>query len=160
MKANSTKIARAFGLVMILLVGAWDMDAMRPHLAAHSWYTLFLVGLFFAAHLGNYLTVGRLINRFDPLIFANLQELTAPGLFLVEDRKPDLAAFALTVQFSVPQALRAGWQRLFAYEQPVSLVPHQPTAKLYAFTITESEAAQAVGAPAALRPHYSIIPIE
>lgn len=161
MKVNSTKIARAFGLVMIVLVAGWDVDAMRPHLAAHSWYTLFLVGLFFTAHIGDYLTVGRLIHRFDPLLFANLEEFTAPALFLVEDRNPGSTGFApAAARFSLPLALRAGWQRLFAYQQPVSLVPHQATAKLYAFTITEPEAAQAVGAPAALRPHYNVIPVE
>ena len=60
----------------------------------------------------------------------------------------------------LPHALRAGWRRVFGYEQPLSPIPSQVTAKLYAFTITESETAQAVGAPAALRPHYSIIPVE
>jgi hypothetical protein len=67
---KATKAARILGLILIVLVGAWDIDAMRPHIAAHSWYTLSFVLLFLAVHLGNYLTVGRLIYRFDPLQFA------------------------------------------------------------------------------------------
>ena len=114
MKATSTKTARAFGLVMIVLIGAWDIDAMRPHIAAHSWYTLSFVLLFLAVHLGNYLTVGRLIYRFDPLRFAE-------GLLPM---------------------------------------PRQTTAKLYTFTMDHAEAAQAVGAPTVIRPHYSIVPLE
>jgi hypothetical protein len=160
MKANSTKIARAFGLVMILFVGAWDVDAMRPHLAAHSWYTLMLVGLFLAAHLGDYLTVGRLIHRFDPLILANLEDFASPQRFLAEGFKAEPAEFVSSPPISVGHALRAGYQKLFAYEHPPSLMPRPATAKLYAFTITESEAAQAVGAPPAMSPHYSVVPLE
>ena len=63
-------MARIFGVILIVLVGAWDIDAMRPHIAAHSWYTLLFVSLFLTVHVGNYLTVGRLIYRFDPLRFA------------------------------------------------------------------------------------------
>lgn len=111
---NATKLARVFGLIMIVFVGAWDIDAMRPHIVAHSWYTLSFVLLFLAVHLGNYLTVGRLIYRFDPLQFA----------------------------------------------QGISPVPHAATAKLYTFTMEQAEVAQAVGAPMAARPHYSIIPVE
>jgi hypothetical protein len=160
MKANSTKMARAFGLVMIVLIGAWDIDAMRPHIAAHSWYTLLLVGLFLAAHVGDYLTVGRLINRFDPLIFANLEQFASPGLFLVENRKTEPAIPVVSVQLTLRHVLRAGWQKLFVYQPPLSLVPRQVTAKLYAFTITESEAAQAVGSLAVMRPRYSVVPLE
>jgi hypothetical protein len=157
MKANSTKMARAVGVVMIVLIGGWDVDAMRPHIAAHSWYTLMLVGLFLAAHLGDYLTVGRLIHRFDPLILANIEDFASPELLLVEDRSTE-AALSST-QFPVRQALRVAWQKLFAYEQPLSLLPRQTTAKLYAFTISESEAAQAVGAPTVMRSHY-VVPLE
>jgi hypothetical protein len=46
------------------------MDAMRPHIAAHSWATLAFVALYLIVHLSNYFTVGRLIHRLDPLVLA------------------------------------------------------------------------------------------
>jgi hypothetical protein len=151
-KTRSTDMARIFGIVMIVLVSAWDVDAMRPHIAAHSWYTLAFVALFLAAHLGDYLTVGRLIHRFDPLLFAKTDEFAPAALFLVENGPaPQRILF--------PQALHAAWQRLFVYQQPLSLLPRQ-TAKLYAFTINTAEAAQVSGAPAVVRPHYSVVPVE
>jgi hypothetical protein len=153
MKARSTSVAQIFGLVMIVLVSAWDVDAMRPHIAAHSWYTLAFVALFLAAHLGDYLTVGRLIQRFDRLLFAMTDELAPSALFLVENAPaPERTSFA--------QALHAGWHKLFAYQQPPSLLPRQSTAKLYAFTINSAEAAQVSGGPVVTRPHYSVVPIE
>jgi hypothetical protein len=150
MKASSVKMARIFGLVMIVLVGAWDVDAMRPHIAAHSWYTLALVALFLVAHVGDYLTVGRLIHRFD------LLDLAQPAFFEVQMREIAEPAG----QFSPAQTLVAIYERLFAYEPPLSLVSRQTTAKLYAFTIAEEESAQAVGAPSAMLPRYSVVPIE
>jgi hypothetical protein len=146
-------MAQIFGMVMIVLVGAWDVDAMRPHIAAHSWYTLAFVALFLAAHVGDYLTVGRLIHRFDPLIFAKTDEVASTGLFLVKNA-PAPARIAF------PQALYTGWQKLFAYQQPPSLLPRQTTAKLYAFAIHPAEAAQVSGAPVVIRPQYSVVPVE
>jgi hypothetical protein len=146
-------MARIFGLVMIVLVSAWDVDAMRPHIAAHSWYTLAFVAFFLAAHLGDYLTVGRLIHRFDPLLFAKTDGFAPAALFLVENAPaPERISFA--------QAFHAAWQKLFAYQQPPSLLPRQTTAKLYAFTINTAEAAQVSGAPVLTRPHYSVVPVE
>lgn len=140
-------MARIFGLVMIVLIGAWDIDAMRPHIAAHSWYTLALVMLFLVAHVGDYLTVGRILHRFDPLIFARMEEAASPAM-----------AFSEILSFR--QALGAGWQKLFAYQQPPTLLPRQASAKLYTFTITEAASAQAVGAPAVIGSHYTVVPVE
>lgn len=139
-------------MVMIVLVSAWDVDAMRPHIAAHSWYTLAFVALFLAAHLGDYLTVGRLIHRFDPLLFAKTDQVSPTALFLVENAPA-------SARISFRQALHAAWQNLFAYQQPPSLLPRQ-TAKLYAFAIHPAEAAQVSGAPVVIRPQYSVIPVE
>ncbi len=146
-------MAQIFGMVMIVLVSAWDVDAMRPHIAAHSWYTLAFVAIFLAAHLGDYLTVGRLIHRFDPLLFAKTDEVAPAALFLVENA-PAPARIAF------PQALHAAWQKLFAYQQPPSLLPRPTTAKLYAFAIHPAEAAQVSGAPVVIRPQYSVVPVE
>jgi hypothetical protein len=80
-------------------------------------------------------------------------ELAPPALFLVESAPaPERLSFA--------QALHAGWHKLFAYQQPPSLLPHQTTAKLYAFTINTAEAAQVSGGPVVSRPHYSVVPVE
>ena len=111
-------MARIFGMVMIVLVSAWDVDAMRPHIAAHSWYTLAFVALFLAAHLVDYLTVGRLIHRFDPLIFAKTDGFAPAALFLVENGPAP-------ARISFPQVLHAAWQRLFVYQQPPSLLPRR-----------------------------------
>ena len=70
MARSSANTARIFGIILIVLISAWDMDAMRPHIAAHSWGTLGLVALFLVVHLSDYLTVGRLVNHLDPLVFA------------------------------------------------------------------------------------------
>ena len=72
MTRRSANAARIFGAILIALICAWDMDAMRPHIAAHSWGTLAFVALFLIVHLSNYLTVGRIVNRLDPLVFAAL----------------------------------------------------------------------------------------
>ena len=71
MTSRSAKPAQLFGVILTLLICAWDMDAMRPHIAAHSWTTLTLVSIYLVVHLSNYLTVGRLIHRLDPLLLAN-----------------------------------------------------------------------------------------
>jgi hypothetical protein len=60
-----------FGLILFIAIAAWDVDAMRPHIAAHSWTTLAFVSLFLAAHLSDYVTIGRIVNRFDPLTFTD-----------------------------------------------------------------------------------------
>jgi hypothetical protein len=60
---HQVKTTSIFGFVLIIAVLAWDADAMRPHVAAHSWVTLAYVSLFFVGHLVDYLTVGRLVNR-------------------------------------------------------------------------------------------------
>lgn len=75
MNRRSATTTRLFGLILVTAISAWDIDAMRPHIAAHSWSTLAFVLLFLAAHLSDYLTVGRLVNRFDPLTFANVDEV-------------------------------------------------------------------------------------
>jgi hypothetical protein len=53
-------LRRITGLVLICSVIAWDIDAMRPHIAAHSWLTLGYVSIFLAGHLLDYLTIGNL----------------------------------------------------------------------------------------------------
>jgi hypothetical protein len=59
------KAAKLLGLVMITLVCAWDVDAMRVHIVAHSWLTLSYVSIFLAGHMLDYLTVGRIVNRLE-----------------------------------------------------------------------------------------------
>jgi hypothetical protein len=71
MTRRSAKSAQLFGIILTLLICAWDMDAMRPHIAAHSWATLAFVSLYLLVHLSNYVTVGRLIHRLDPLVLTN-----------------------------------------------------------------------------------------
>lgn len=61
------KTRSIIGLVMILAVLAWDVDAMRPHVAAHSWLTLAYVSIFFLGHLVDYLTIGRIVNRMQEI---------------------------------------------------------------------------------------------
>jgi hypothetical protein len=75
MTRRSVKIARLFGFILFILISAWDVDAMRPHIAAHSWTTLAFVSLFLAAHLSDYFTVGRLVGRLDPLILRHADEI-------------------------------------------------------------------------------------
>jgi hypothetical protein len=75
MTRRSVKIARLFGFILFVLISAWDVDAMRPHIAAHSWTTLAFVSLFLAAHLSDYFTLGRLVSRLDPLILGNADEI-------------------------------------------------------------------------------------
>ena len=80
MSRRSANAARLFGLIMILMVSAWDMDAMRPHIAAHSWYTLAFVALFLVVHLSDYLTVGQLVTRLDSLLDPILVPILDPLL--------------------------------------------------------------------------------
>jgi hypothetical protein len=75
MTRRSVKIARLFGFILFVLIGAWDVDAMRPHIAAHSWTTLAFVSLFLAAHLSDYFTQGRPVSRLDPLFLRNADEI-------------------------------------------------------------------------------------
>jgi hypothetical protein len=75
MTRRSVKIARLFGFILFALISAWDVDAMRPHIAAHSWTTLAFVSLFLAAHLSDYFTLGRLVGRLDPLFLRNADEI-------------------------------------------------------------------------------------
>ena len=79
MSRRSANAARLFGLIMILMVSAWDMDAMRPHIAAHSWYTLGLVAIFLIVHLSDYLTVGQLVTRLDSLLNPVAQPALKPA---------------------------------------------------------------------------------
>jgi hypothetical protein len=89
MTRRSATIVRLFGVILILLVSAWDVDAMRAHIAAHSWTTLAFVSLFLAAHLSDYLTVGRIVNRFDPLAFASENEI-AVATVAYDERQPSV----------------------------------------------------------------------
>lgn len=61
------KTTSIFGLVLILAVLAWDVDAMIPHIAAKSWLTLIYVSIFFVGHLVDYLTIGRMVNRIQEI---------------------------------------------------------------------------------------------
>jgi hypothetical protein len=85
MTRHSATTARVFGFILFLLICAWDVDAMRPHIAARSWTTLAFVSLFLAAHLSDYLTIGRLVNRLDSLTFANADEMV--GVVLGSERR-------------------------------------------------------------------------
>jgi hypothetical protein len=57
--------AKWVGLVMILAVVAWDCDAMKAHIVAHSWLTLGWVSIYLVAHLTDYMTLGRIVNRLE-----------------------------------------------------------------------------------------------
>jgi hypothetical protein len=43
------------GVLLISAVSVWDIDAMRPHIAQHSWVTLGYVSLFLIGHVTDYL---------------------------------------------------------------------------------------------------------
>jgi hypothetical protein len=60
MKRSAVSI---FGVVMMIAIAAWDIDAMRPHVAAHSWLTLGYVSLFLVTHVCDYFTAGQIIDR-------------------------------------------------------------------------------------------------
>jgi hypothetical protein len=142
MSRRSANAARLFGLIMILMVSAWDMDAMRPHIAAHSWYTLGLVALFLIVHLSDYLTVGRFVTRLDLFALAVADGmLPAANGAQQEEEKIGLAGL-----FSL-------------HRQQPSLKPAQPTAKLYTFTAVTTTVAQASGAPYPItQQHYVVKP--
>jgi hypothetical protein len=89
MTPHAGKTSRLFGFVLIALVSAWDIDAMRPHIAAHSWNTLAFVWLFLAAHLSDYLTVGRLVHH--PLAFADATGMALAPVAYNEKRRAQTA---------------------------------------------------------------------
>lgn len=43
---------------MLAAVALWDMDAMRPHVAAHSWLTLAYVSIFLIEHMVSGISLG------------------------------------------------------------------------------------------------------
>lgn len=95
MTRRSAKTAQLFGVILMVLICAWDMDAMRPHIAAHSWATLAFVSLYLFVHLSNYLTVGRLIHRLDPLLFARplgWADAMTPSVLPIAERHPPAQA--------------------------------------------------------------------
>lgn len=51
---------RRVGYTLTAAIALWDMDAMRAHIAAHSWLTLGWVAIMLAGHLGDLLTINRL----------------------------------------------------------------------------------------------------
>ena len=156
MSRRSAKAARLFGLIMILMVSAWDMDAMRPHIAAHSWYTLAFVALFLIVHLSDYFTVGQLVTRLDPLAL-----VVAGGIArAVNDAQQQEQPIGLPGLFSQKQPPPYSWRRLLSlHRQQPSLHLGQPTAKLYTFTAVTTTAAQASGAPYPItQQHYVVEP--
>jgi hypothetical protein len=92
MTRRSANTAQLFGLILIVLVSAWDMDAMRAHIARHSWTTLAIVISYLFVHLFNYLTVGRLIHRLDALVFAPSNPIAPPVLSFEEGQPLSRAA--------------------------------------------------------------------
>jgi hypothetical protein len=154
--AGSIRRARLFGLVLIALVCGWDMDAMRAHLLARSWYTLAPVGLFLVAHLADYLTVGRLIYRFDPGHFAS----HAGGSLFLVTAAPAAAAdppAGAPVASLARGPLVAWWDRMVAYEPPLSLRPEPAPARMYAFRASGDAMTQA-GGP--LHPRSGLAPAD
>jgi hypothetical protein len=107
MNRRSATIARLFGVTLILLVSAWDVDAMRAHIAAHSWTTLAFVSLFLAAHLSDYLTVGRIVNRFDPLAFASANEIAVATVAYDEQPSVPTSSTAELYVFTVVTTTQA-----------------------------------------------------
>jgi hypothetical protein len=147
---RSAKAARLFGLIMILMVSAWDMDAMRIHIAARSWYTLAFVALFLVVHVSDYLTVGRLVNRIDSFILATIDGAVPVHALREEEREDEVTYLP-----------RYGWQRFFSLWQPqLSPIPRQATAKLYTFTAVTTTAAQVSGAPYPVAQQHFIVEAE
>ncbi|MFL6303531.1 MAG: hypothetical protein ACJ72H_08310 [Candidatus Sulfotelmatobacter sp.] len=109
MNRRSARTAQIFGAILILLISAWDMDAMRPHIAAHSWATLAFVTLYLVVHVSNYLTVGRLVHHLDPLVltiplaFADTDSMPLPAL-PAEGRKPPQRVIPAAAQASTQTA--------------------------------------------------------
>jgi hypothetical protein len=133
MTRHSATTARVVGFIVFLLICAWDVDAMRPHIAAHSWTTLAFVSLFLAAHLSDYLTIGRLVNRLDSL---SLDSLTF-----------DLLTFANADEMV---GAVVGYER-----RESSVLPRKPP-EHYVFTTVTAVEAKAAGAPypIALQTHH------
>jgi hypothetical protein len=156
MSRRSAKAARLFGLIMILMVSAWDMDAMRPHIAAHSWYTLAFVALFLIVHVSDYLTVGQLVTRIDPLALADPDRKAATA----HNGNPENELIRMPGLLADKPATRYGWRSFFPRHRPEpSLNLGQPTAKLYTFTAVTTTAAQASGAPYPItQQHYVVKP--
>ena len=149
-RQRSAKAARLFGLIMIVMVSAWDMDAMRIHIAARSWYTLAFVALFLVVHVSDYLTVGRLVNRIDPFILATIDGAVPVHALREEEREDEVTYLP-----------RYGWQRFFSLWQPqLSPIPRQATAKLYTFTAVTTTAAQVSGAPYPVAQQHFIVEAE
>jgi hypothetical protein len=157
---------------MILMVSAWDMDAMRPHIAAHSWYTLAFVALFLIVHVSDYLTVGQLVTRLDPLLDPFFDPLFAP-LALADANAMVAAAndaglkgkwIGLPGLLSQKQPSPYSWRSFFPPRQPqlalnLNHPTDQPTAKLYTFTAVTTTVAQASGAPYPItQQHYVVKP--
>lgn len=156
MSRRSAKAARLFGIIMILMVSAWDMDAMRPHIAAHSWYTLAFVALFLIVHLSDYLTVGQLVTRLDPLALA-----VAGGMAAAPRNAQEEKPSALPELFPQQPAARFSWLKFFPQRsRQVSLNVSQPTAKLYTFIAVTTAAAQASGAPYPIPGQHYIVESE
>jgi hypothetical protein len=107
MTRRSATIVRLFGVILILLVSGWDVDAMRAHIAAHSWTTLAFVSLFLAAHLSDYLTVGRIVNRFDPLAFASANEIAVATVAYDEQPSVQTSSTAELYVFTVVTTTQA-----------------------------------------------------
>ena len=156
MSRRSAKAARLLGLIMIIMVSAWDMDAMRPHIAAHSWYTLAFVALFLIVHLSDYFTVGQLVTRLDPLALVVADGIARAGNVVQQQEEP-IGLPELVLQ---KQPSPFSWRRLLSlHRQQPSLQLGQPTAKLYTFTAVTTTAAQASGAPYPItQQHYVVEP--
>jgi hypothetical protein len=131
MSRRSANAARLFGLIMILMVCAWDVDAMRPHIAAHSWYTLGFVAVFLFVHLSDYLTVGRFVTRLD-LLLDSLVDPFAP-------------------------AVADGMARAGNDAQQEEVKIGRPTAKLYTFTAVTTTAAKVSGAPYPITQQHFVV---
>jgi hypothetical protein len=156
MSRRSAKAARLFGLIMIIMVSAWDMDAMRPHIAAHSWYTLAFVALFLIVHLSDYFTVGQIVTRLDPLALV-VADGIARAANVAQQQEEPIGLPGLVLQ---KQPSPYSWRRFLSlHRQQPSLHLGRPTAKLYAFTAVTTTAAQASGAPYPItQQHYVVKP--
>lgn len=53
-----SKRVNIFGIVLTVAVALWDIDAMRPHVTAHSWVTLAYVCVFFIGHVVDAVALG------------------------------------------------------------------------------------------------------
>jgi hypothetical protein len=147
---------------MILMVSAWDMDAMRPHIAAHSWYTLAFVALFLIVHVSDYLTVGRLVTHLDPLVLPLVLADADRMIAAANDAGLKGEWIGLPEVLSQKQPSPYSWRSLFPLRQPqLALNLHQPTdqptAKLYTFTAVTTTVAQASGAPYPITQHHYVV---